>query len=629
MIPMTSQPYPMKLTHVFRNILFGCIFIFPSFLLGNTLSGPDPCTANDDCSTATVIPNVVSDQSFVCINGCNEFASPDTIIESCQMGDFPTVWYRLTPDSVAVAMNIEVYSSDIESPVISVFKTSTNCDDLEQVYLTGSGLACIIGSDGMAKAIGTPVDSNITYYIAISSLVSIGGNFDLCISTQSIGFVCVLDRSIEITARSAGGPLEGPFEPNEKVSFCLSVNEFTAEGNGCQWFQGIVPVFGNGWDPSSFGIQGQPVNASINGNTIGAASNGLYGASTWDWFNNVDYHYDNPSFNVGDHDGNGTLDMCNSVFESDCPQSGVHGACCGPCWEDNQGDLLPPGWFAYGINGTCATPGPPVGVDWGDGNSCGRGMGPWHFCFDLITRGTPDCLGDSTRQDLSLGFFTFSDGETGAWTGDQSVCAYDLPLKLSLKAKCGRVTTHDLEQLPPLCSGDTLIYQIEEPGVTSWEWNISPFWAVPYFTNHGENGTTIAAPLINDNHEPVDITGILIGHTTGTEDIELRKFKFKLLDAETCGTVSVAPSNGSGAPGRIRLYPMPVDERVMLEWDFELLHSASITIYNSHGIQQEEIPVSTDDGHRKQIVTSSWSPGIYLVRLSNSDVSYVTKLVKL
>ncbi|MBL0009570.1 MAG: hypothetical protein IPP25_21005 [Saprospiraceae bacterium] len=79
-------------------------------------------------------------------------------------------------------------------------------------------------------------------------------------------------------------------------------------------------------------------------------------------------------------------------------------------------------------------------------------MGPWKFCFDLTTRGNPDCNLDSTRKDLSIGFFTFADGETGAWTGDASVCAYDGPGKISLKAKCGRVSTSDVEILGPFCT---------------------------------------------------------------------------------------------------------------------------------------------------------------------------------
>jgi hypothetical protein len=321
--------------------------------------------------------------------------------------------------------------------------------------------------------------------------------------------------------------------------------------------------------------------------------------------------------------------MCNSVYETECPQIGIEGGCCGPCWGDTLGDILPGGWFAYGINGTCGEPGPPIGVDWGDGNTCGSGMGPWRFCFDLITRGNPDCNLDSTRKDLSVGFFTFADGETGSWTGDASVCAYDGPAKISLKAKCGRVSTSDVEILGPLCTGDTLHYPLEEDGVTHWEWNISPFWAAPSLTNTGENGGMIEVPMVNTTDEPVDVAGVLIGRQTGSEDIVIRQFTFKLNDPVTCETVAVEPSTGSPADRMIRLYPVPADQSVVLEWAFDIQRDALIDIYNSQGMWQEQIEVNSSEGNRKMINTAQWPSGIYLVSLSNTDFRYVAKLVKM
>src|SRR4030095_16635433 len=211
-------------------------------------------------------------------------------------------------------------------------------------------------------------------------------------------------------------------------------------------------------------------------------------------------------FRSMDLDGNGRLDICNSAYEMDCPAVGVTAGCCGPCW-DNPGQILPPGWFAYGINGTCPTLGPPPSVDWGDGNSCGAGMGVWKFCFDLVTRDIPDCNVDSTRRDLSIGFFTFADGETGAWTGDGSVCALDHPVRLSLQAKCGRISHTTTEILPTICCGDALRYVIHEDSIYQWEWNLSPFSAIPYFQNHGLDGFQLEAPVINVSGEPIEAKG--------------------------------------------------------------------------------------------------------------------------
>lgn len=242
--------------------------------------GPDTCTVNDDCQQAIFVPNIISDHAFVCTQGCNLYASPDAPISTCQMGDFPTVWYRMNTDAITKVINIEVHSADFEAPVLAVFKSINGCENLEQVYLTNGNLACIIGTDGFAKAIGTPVSPLTNYYIAVSSHNSIGGDFEICISALSTGSTCVLSRDIQITARSNGGPLEGPFVPGETVSVCMNINEYTAAANGCQWFQGIVPVFGRGWDPSSFDLNGQPLDTRLNNTIIGQANNGLYGAAT-------------------------------------------------------------------------------------------------------------------------------------------------------------------------------------------------------------------------------------------------------------------------------------------------------------------------------------------------------------
>lgn len=603
------------------------LLLFSSTLFAFSGGGMDTCTVNDDCFDAIIIDGLVANHDFVCIAGCNMYASPDPLIESCQMGDFPTVWYRLSPDIDFNVLNIEVISGDIESPVISVFRSSGGCTNLEQVFLGGGTMPCIIGAEGSAVAIGTEINHEFVYYIAISSLISIGGNFDLCLSAQTEGFICVVERNIEVTARSNAGPLEGPFDPDETVSICMTVNHYTAAGNLCQWFQGLVPVFGNGWDPSSFDSNGQPLNATINGNNMGV-ENGLYGATIWDWFDDVGYHHDHPSYTISDLDGNGRLDMCSSVYEIDCPLQGITGGCCEPCWVEDSGTILPAGWFAYGIDGSCAQPGPPIALDWGDGNSCGAGMGPWQFCFDLKTRDVPDCLMDSTRQDLSLGFFTFADGEIGAWVGDSSVCALDAPLKLSLKAKCGRVTTHDTEYLPDLQSGDTLQYHIEEPEVSHWEWNISPFWAVPYLTNHGSNGFTIEAPLVNHTGQPVEITGILIGYISGSEDKVIRKFSFTM-DETILSNENVEPHSGSNQnPNALRVFPMPANESIMVEWSFDLQQDAEIEVYNSHGVRQDIIRVSSAEANQKRMDISHWSQGVYFISLGNHDFRYVTKVVK-
>lgn len=474
-----------------------------------------PCFMNDICTEATVVDNVQSDMPFICIPGCNLYADPEAFTNPCDVDVFSTVWFQVITDGNAALMNIQVTSEDFDAPTITLLHAVPDCDNLQVVGLTQSGLACVVGSNGEAEAFGSEVGASAIYYIAVSSLNSVGGEFELCVNTISEASLCVTDRDIEITGRSSGGPLEGPFFPGETVSICFNVNAYTAANNGCQWFQGLIPVFGNGWDPSSFDANGQPLNATVNGNAMGVAGNGIYGTSIWDWFTDVDYHYDHPFYQLGDFDGNGSLDMCNLLYDPDCPNTGgLTGGCCNPCWGSPLGTILPGGWFSYGINGSCSQPGPPIRVDWGDGNTCGGPMGPWAFCFDLNVREYPDCLEDPSTMNLALGFFTTADGETGAWTGNASVCALDQPAKLTLPMCCSELAV-DEEVLDPICSESIIVYVIDKPDVDFWEWTVEPGGVTGATGGTGGPGSIIINTLVNPGTDPEIVTYTFLGFAGG------------------------------------------------------------------------------------------------------------------
>lgn len=489
----------------------------------------DTCAVNDFCETAIPIDNVIANTGFICVEGCTVGATPEFFNNNCQIGVFPTVWYSVITYG-GTLMNIQVSSNDIASPTITVFQMISDCSDLIQIPMSQGNLPCIIGSNGVAEAIGTDIASNTRYLIAVNSYDKIGGEFTLCINTISDASFCVTDKDLTIEARSDGIDLSDPFKPGETVSICMNVNAYSAAGNGCQWFQGLVPVFGNGWDPSSFDPNGQPLNATINGAAMGIPSNGLYGAATWDWFADVDYHYDNYYRQIGDFDGNGTVDMCSTLYDPDCPNiGGIQGGCCGPCWGTPLGDFLPNGWFAYGINGSCASPGPPVRVDWGDGNTCGEGMGPWNFCFDLVVRDYPDCLVDATTSDLTIGFFTFADGEVGSWTGSSSICALDQPVMVSFPMRCAEETDLGIEFAEDRCADDVFDYIIDEPGIEHWTWSIFPSSAVLHSPKSGENGYAINDTLINQFREPVEVIYYFTGYVEGSTATVIKQVRFRII----------------------------------------------------------------------------------------------------
>ena len=699
--------------------------------------GMDSCTINDFCTSAIEL-QVNTDNGFTCINGCTYRAAPEIIDNDCRIGQFPTVWYKVHTGFGSLTMNIQVQSDDIHSPAISLFTGMPDCNQLQPVGLTSENLTCLQGYGGIARAIGTKIEEDQIYFIAVTDLDDSGGTFELCVNTlSSSGFNCVTSRSIEITSRSSGGSLKGPFEPGETIGVCFNVESYSAANNGCQWFQGMIPVFGNGWDPSSFDANGLPLNATINGNPMGIPGNGNYGNATWDVFTDVDYHFDNPYLQVGDLDQNGTVDMCNSLYDPHCPDlGGIQGGCCGPCWGNPLGTILPPGWLAYGINGTCPTPGPPIRVDMGDGNTCGGGMGPWRFCFNLTTRAFPDCDYDKSTTDLSLGFFTLTDGETGSWSGSFQAC-YDQPAYWRPGLYCNTETNLGTTTLSDQCSGNIVTYELYEPGVEYWEWTVTPSSFVQDFVFEAGNGHILESHPYYQGTSSAIITYKLIGHLGANNNTVVKKIKYRVWPQiefqlpeyiEICeykpGTVTITPNLEKGGkppyhylwspgedtlrslvlhtpfqPGTISLnisdtigcatedtliiklkpchfddmypgdehndtinpqnplphdgnfsfpvvkkyslnteeiysksfqiHPTPTSGNANVVWSFDLQHDATIEIFNTQGLKLKRIPIYANEGHQKQIDVQFFMPGVYLVRFSNEDFRFVTRMVKM
>jgi hypothetical protein len=489
----------------------------------------DSCIVNDVCDNAIGVVLPPTDSEFVCITGCTNGAFGESAGLSCPMEIYPTVWYQVETDSFAQFLNVQLRSDDMLTPVIGVYERITDCADRKPVSV------CQKGNHGEIDVLGISVIPGSTYFIAVTAFYADTGQFELCLNTVSTNNICVVRRSIEVVSRSLGGTLTGPFLPGETVRICMVVDSFTAQYNGCQWFQGIVPSFGSGWLPTSFDSVGQPMNATINGFAIGVSGNGLYGNAanpvTWDWFTDVDYHFARPFLKLGDFDGNNTVEICNSHYNSYCDGGAelMQAACCRPCWDDTLGTILPGGWYAYGINGVCAKRGPPIKYDWGDGASCGGGMGPWRFCFDLQVRDDAECGPNSTTDDLSLSFATIADGDIGTWTGSASICAFDQPATTRLPLLCAPTKRLNDEVLPNLCDGLGINYLLYHDDVTHWTWSASPTDVVRTTTYEADNGHVIIDHFGINVDTPVQVNYTFIGEQSGTDTLLIKNVSFYVL----------------------------------------------------------------------------------------------------
>jgi|GEM_PF-1042938 len=450
---------------------------------------------------------------FTCIGGCNVFADEIEVNVNCLGTNDPVVWYTFGTDGNASVANITVTSGDFDAPAFQLFLSLDGTCGSMVPWATGND--CTTGSGGEASITSVDVGGGEVYFLAVGGVNTVGGDFELCISILENLTACTLNADVTVEGRSNNGPLEGPFFPGEVVSICMNVNTYTPVGNGCQWLQGVIPTFGNGWDPNSFDGNGMPLGAMLGGSGFPAASP-IGTAAQWDWLGDVTYHHDNCFYNVGDFDGNGTLDMCNSLYDDDCSGPGLTGGSAGPCWQGTPGNQLPYGWYAYGIDGNCTSMiGHPT-VDYGDGNTCSSTMGPWNFCFDLTVRSFPDCQTDETTVDLSVGFITVADGEVGSWTGGASICANDEPIDIRLPGCCV-----DLVDLPgvhdPICSDGLFNWVIDPVNVQAdfWTWTADAGSVTGARDGDGATGTLILDNLVNPGSSAEVVTYTILGFDGG------------------------------------------------------------------------------------------------------------------
>ena len=160
------------------------------------------------------------------------------------------------------------------------------------------------------------------YYMAITVMDAHGGDFSICTNFSSQSVECVRTKSLTVSRLENVEVPQRPFSTGQLVNVSMDVNSFSAVNNGCQWFQGLVPIFGSGWAYNSFLPSGEPIVSSLNGASMDTPYNGLYGTSTWSWFDDVDYHSYHTYYQVNDFDLNGTWDLCHTIYQKDCPDEG-------------------------------------------------------------------------------------------------------------------------------------------------------------------------------------------------------------------------------------------------------------------------------------------------------------------
>ncbi|MDC0313873.1 hypothetical protein OAL26_01955, partial [Flavobacteriales bacterium] len=339
---------------------------------------PAGCTDNEDCATAAPIVLSASGLPGVqtCLTDCNTGASAgiDPPGNNCYDSPNPTVWYSFTTDVNASTVDISLNSTELSNPVFTVWVN--NCPVTN--YLTN---LC-----GLTSVTAGSVTPSTTYYIAVTGANGDEGAFDLCINQNIDASLCNIGDEITETASSDPlTPVGGPYSPGEVVDFCYDIYEYRKEN--CNWLQGIVPSFGDCWDPASFNTDGMPLVTTTLVNQGNAAG-------TWSWYPDGVVQYNNVGIT-------GTLPVGADVG------AGWYFACTG---------------CAAGNNG------PAVNDSYGDGQANGPGLCDvdgngftWSVCFQLTAGPVLNCANGTT--DCTVSIKTYADAEIGSYA--MAGCAGD------------------------------------------------------------------------------------------------------------------------------------------------------------------------------------------------------------
>lgn len=230
------------------------------------------------------------------------------------VGDVPVpaadVWFQFTAAGNLLDILI---TSEFDTLMIALYEGS--CD-----ALIGRKCAVVDGA-GFISTTFAPVTTGQSYYLQISGgSISDVGNYNICLTSYQIQTdICIIDQSITLDPL----PYLGTYLAGQTINVCLTIGGYFQ--NSADWFDGLVPVFGNGWDLTSLQVFPPP---SCDGS-----------GGTWDWYDSVTgtgnnspgavgpgFFFDrdndgNPGNDFGDNSNGDACDwvFCMNITANECP----------------------------------------------------------------------------------------------------------------------------------------------------------------------------------------------------------------------------------------------------------------------------------------------------------------------
>lgn len=418
-----------------------------------------PCTYADDCvdapseSLTTNLDGVVT--LDICQKSCLDYACPDNNPGSCGTNMGPTVWFQYQIDDDAAQLYVGVVTDDGSWDASFELYGGPDCDNLTSL----AGCNALPDLHQAAVADYTVANGgNGFIWVAVTAVdpsTIVDGAFTICASATVDIIACVGGNppdyepncdpaaTFEVIERSndpdgsLGLPIEGPYCPGEEIRVCYNFF-YDASITGQDWLHGIVPIFGDGFDLTTF-----------DPNSVTHPGTG--GAPVWFDQNTTRVQKTIPNTCVYT-DANGVVRVCNKFCQV-CP-------CATPMPAQT---FLPGGWFWN-------TPGP-AGTDCDGGTSLPEtsyGIGQnvvdiQDFCFDIQIKNFAT-EAECNAADFEVGFQTFSDAAAGCWDDFLGECLNDVAqidnelVTVSCEFPGAVNPTPDMQEI---CSGDMVDIFVE------------------------------------------------------------------------------------------------------------------------------------------------------------------------
>lgn len=295
-------------------------FSFPVLLLlvmivSNTLSAQ--IVSNDACLDAYDFGSMT--------NGVQECYNADNIGANGELpyinqgycygvGDVPVpaadVWFQFTAAGNLLDVTI---TSELDTIMIALYEG--DCGAL-------IGRKCAVANGmGFISTSLSPVAIGSNYYLQLSGgSMSDMGDYNICITSYQVQTnICIIDQTISLDPL----PYLGTYQAGQMVHICLTIGGYFQ--NSADWFDGLVPVFGNGWDLNTLQVYPPPTCDGSGG--------------TWGWYDEVigtgnnspgvvgpGFFFDrnndgNPGNDYGDNSSGDDCDwqFCMDIAVNECP----------------------------------------------------------------------------------------------------------------------------------------------------------------------------------------------------------------------------------------------------------------------------------------------------------------------